>query len=131
MSADEATQVGADRRWTSAAWWSGLVLVAGVVVGRVTDSTVVLALAVVVAAALFVAVARTRPAVVTREEIRLPKRTIRREEVATISRAGESTALVFRDREGRVVGLADLFDLSGKLDEALRRHGWPEVDASA
>lgn len=133
MSAEElpATEVGADRRWTSAAWWSGLVLVAGVVVGRVVDNNVILVLAVLVAAAIFVAVARTRPAVVTRDEVRLPKRTIRRADVVSITRAEDSTALVFHDAQGRVVGLADVFELSGTLREALHRHGWPEVDAPA
>jgi hypothetical protein len=132
MSTDEATEVGADRRWAAAAWWGGLVLVAGVVVGRVTGSTVVLVLAVLATAAVGVAVVRTRPAVVSREEVRLPKRTIRRADVARITRAPEdSTALVFLDRDGKVVGLADLFDASGAFREALRRHGWPEVDAPA
>jgi hypothetical protein len=131
MSTDEATEVGADRRWAAAAWWGGLVLVAGIVVGRVTGSTVVLVLAVLTAAAVAVAVLRTRPAVVTREEVRLPKRTIRRTDVARITRTGESTALVFLGPDGKVVGIADLFDASGSFREALRRHGWPEVDAPA
>ena len=131
MSADEATEVGAERRWASATWWAGLVVLAGVVVGRVTGHAVPSILGVAVGAAIFAAVLRTRPAVVTRDEVRLPKRTIRRADVASITRSEDSTALVFRDRDGRVVGLADVFELSGKLRDALRRHGWPEVDAPA
>jgi hypothetical protein len=76
---------------------------------------------------VFVAFARAKPTVVTRDEIRLPKRTIRRDEVASITRADETTALVFRDAEGRIIGLVELFELSGKLRAALREHGWPEV----
>jgi hypothetical protein len=131
MATDDATEVGTDRRWASAAWWGGLVVLAGVIVGRLTGSGVPDVLGVGVGAAIFATVLRTRPAVVTRDEVRLPKRTIRREDVASITRSDDSTALVFRDRDGKVVGLADLFELSGRLREALRRHGWPDVDAPA
>ena len=127
-----ATEVGADRRWTTAAWWSALVLVAAVIVSRVGDhGPVILGLGLVAAAAVFVVAVRTKPAVVTRDEVRLPRRTIRRADVASVTRATDSTALVFRDAQGSIVGLADLYERSGKFREALREHGWPEVDQPA
>lgn len=130
-SADDivATEVGPRRRWASALWWSLLVLVPALVVARLGDhGPVILGLGIVVAGLLFVVLLRTKPAVVTPDEIRLPRRTIRRAQVTSITRSDESTALVFRDAGGRVVGLADLFEHSGTFREALREHGWPEVD---
>jgi len=122
------TEVGPDRRWPAAIWWSVLVLVPAVVVARLGgNGPVILGLGVVVAVAVFVAFLRARPTVVTREEIRTPKRTIRRDDVARITRSDETTALVFRDADGRIVGLVELFELSGELRAALREHGWPEV----
>lgn len=125
----DATAVGPDRRWTGALWWSLLVFVPALVIGRVGDhGPVIIPLGAVVAAIVFVVVLRTTPAVVTREEVRLPKRTIRRADVTAITRSEESTALVFRGPDGGVVGVADLFERSGRFREALERHGWPEVD---
>ena len=116
----------------SALWWAGLVLVGAVLVSRAADhKTTILGLGFAASAAVFAAVLRTRPAVVTREEVRLPRRSIRREDVVRVTRATDSTALVFRDGEDRIVGLADLAELSGKFREALREHGWPEVDRPA
>ena len=123
-----ATEVGPDRRgrWLSALWWSALVLVPAVVVARLGDhGAVILALGVVAAAAVFSAFARRRPTVVTGDEVRHHKRTIRRSDVARVSRSEESTALVFHGTEGGVVGIVDAFERSGSLREALRAHGWP------
>jgi hypothetical protein len=136
MSTEElpASEVGPDRRgrWLSALWWSGLVLVPALVVARLGDhGPVLLGLGVVVAGFIFFAVLRTRPATVTRDEVRLPKRTIRRADVARVTRTDESTAFVFRGPDGQVVGIVDVFEQSGRLREALRAHGWPEVEASA
>ena len=123
-----ATEVRPDRRWPGAIWWSVLVLVPALVVARLGGhGPVILGLGLVIAAAVFVAFLRAKPTVVTRDEVRLAKRTIRREDVASITRSDESTAFVFRDANGRIVGLADLFELSGKFREALAQHGWPEV----
>ena len=136
MSTEEvpASEVGPDRRgrWLSALWWGGLVLVPAVVVARLGgNGAVILGLGVVVAGFVFFAVLRARPATVTRDEVRLPKRTIRRADVARVTRSDESTALVVRGPEGQVVGIVDVFEQSGKLREALRAHGWPDVEASA
>jgi hypothetical protein len=136
MSTEEvpASEVGPDRRgrWLSALWWGGLVLVPAVVVARLGgNGAVILGLGVVVAGFVCFAVLRARPATVTRDEVRLPKRTIRRADVARVTRSDESTALVFRGPEGQVVGIVDVFEQSGKLREALRAHGWPDVEASA
>lgn len=134
MSTEElpATEVGPDRRgrWLSATWWSGLVLVPALVVARLGDhGVVILVLGLVVAALVFVAFVRHRPTVVTRDQVRHSRRTIRRAEVTRVTRSEETTALVFRG-DGGVVGIIDVFEQSGKLREALRAHGWP-VDAPA
>ena len=129
-----AIEVGADRRgrWLSAAWWGGLVLVAAVVVARLGGhGHVVLVLGVVVAALVVLAAVRERPVVVTVDQVRHPKRTIRRADVARITGSGESTALVFHGADGGVVGIVDVFGRTGALRDALRAQGWPEVDASA
>jgi hypothetical protein len=129
-----AIEVGADRRgrWLSAAWWGGLVLVAAVVVARLGGhGQVVLVLGVVVAALVVLAAVRERPVVVTADQVRHPKRTIRRADVARITGSGESTALVFHGADGGVVGIVDVFGRTGALRDALRAQGWPEVDASA
>jgi hypothetical protein len=135
MSTEElpASEVGPGRRGRlfSATWWSALVLVPALVVARLGDhGAVILIVGLVAAGLVFVAVVRTQPTVVTRDEVRHRKRTIRRTDVASITRPDESTALVFRGVEGQVVGLVDVFEQSGRLREALRAHGWPEVGAS-
>jgi len=123
-----ATEVRPGRRWPGALWWSLLVLVPALVVARLGDhGPVILVLGLVAAAAVFLAVLRAKPTVVTRAEIRTPKRTIRRDDVVSITRSDETTALVFRGADGGVVGLVDVFELSGRLRAALREHGWPEV----
>jgi hypothetical protein len=127
-----ATEVGSDRRarLRSAAWWSALVLVPAFVVARLGDhGAVILGLGVVAAALVFLAVVRTPATVVTREEVRHPKRTIRRADVTRVTRSDETSALVFHGHDGGVVGIVDAFEHAGKLREALRAHGWPEVDA--
>jgi hypothetical protein len=134
MSTEEmpATEVGpgGPGRVLSAAWWSALVLVPALVVARLGGhGPVILGLGVVIAALVFVAIFRTPPTVVTRHEVRHPKRTIRRDDVVRITRSDETTALVFRGPDDGVVGIVDAFDKAGKLREALRAHGWPEVDA--
>jgi hypothetical protein len=132
MSTEElpATEVGPDRRgrWLSASWWSGLVLVPALVVARLGDhGAVILGLGLVVAAVVFVAFVRHRPTVVTHDQVRHSRRTIRRAEVTRITRSDETTALVFWG-EGGVVGVIEVFEQSGKLREALRTHGWPVDD---
>lgn len=129
-----ATEVGPDRRgrWLSALGWSALVLVPALVVARLGGhGRVILVLGVVVAALVFLAALRERPTVVSRDELRHHKRTIRRADVARITRSAESTALVFHGADGGVVGIVDLFGRSGALRDALRAQGWPEVGASA
>jgi hypothetical protein len=128
-----ATEVGPDRRgrWLSALWWSALVLVPALVVARLGDhGAVILGLGVVVAAVVFAALVRHRPTVVTRDEVRHPKRAIRRADVARVTRSEETTALVFHGVDGGVVAIIDVFEQSGKLREALRAHGWPVGDAT-
>jgi hypothetical protein len=136
MSTEEmpATAVGPDRRGRllSAVWWSALVLVPALVVARLGDhGPVILGLGIVAAGIVFLTFARARPTVVTHDEVRHPKRTIRRADVARITRSDETTALVFRGPDGGVVGIVEVFEQAGKLREALRAHGWPEVDAPA
>jgi hypothetical protein len=91
----------------------------------------ILVLGVALAAAIFVVALRTRPAVVSDDEVRLPRRSIPRAGVASVTSSSDTTALVFRDRQGAIVGLADLRERSGELREALRTHGWPEVRPEA
>ena len=134
MSTEElpATEVGpgGTGRAISAAGWSALVLVPALVVARLGDhGPVILGLGLVIAALVFVAIYRTPATVVTRDEVRHPKRTIRRADVVRVTRSGETTALVFRGPDDGVVGIVDAFDKAGQLREALRAHGWPEVDA--
>src|SRR4051794_15922676 len=136
MSTEElpATEVGPDRggRVLSALGWSGLVLVPALVVARLGGhGRVILALGVVVAALVFLAGVRERPTVVSRDELRHHKRTIRRADVSRITHAEESTALVFHGVDGGVVGIVDVFGRSGALREALQAHGWPEAGATA
>ena len=127
-----ATAVGPDRRWPEAIWWSVVVLVPAVVVARLGDNgPVILGLGIAIAGAVFVAFLRAKPTVVTRDEIRLPKRTIRRQDVARVTRSDETTAFVFRDADGGIVGLVDLFELSGKFRDALQQHGWPVAGVEA
>jgi hypothetical protein len=77
---------------------------------------------------VFVAFVRRRPTAVTDGEVRHHKRTIRRSDVARVTRSEESTALVFHGADGGVVGIVDAFERAGTLRDALRAHGWP-VDA--
>jgi len=128
-----ATEVGSSGRGRlrSAFGWSALVLVPALVVARLGGhATVIFGLGVVAAALVFVAVVRTPPTVVTRDEVRHPKRTIRRADVIRITRSAETTALVFHGPDGGVAGIVDAFEHAGQLREALRTHGWPEVDAA-
>jgi len=87
--------------------------------------TAILVLGLVLVAAVFVVLGRTRPAIVTDEEVRLPRRTIRRADVARVTRSLETTAFIFHAAEGGVVGVADLHERSGEFRDALRAHGWP------
>ena len=123
-----ATGIGSSSRdrWRSALGWGGFLLVAAVLLSRVfAHHTTILVLGLLLSAVVFVVVLRTRPAVVTDDEIRLPRRTIRREGVARVTRSTDSTAFLFRDEKDAIVGLADLHERSEEFREALRRHGWP------
>lgn len=125
-----ATEIGSSARdrWRSALGWGVFVLVGVVLMSRVVEHhRTILVLGVVLAAVIFVVALRTRPAVVTDDEIRLPRRSIPRAGVARVTSSSDTTALVFRDDQGAIVGLADLHERSGELREALRTHGWPEV----
>ena len=133
MSTDEteATAIGpvAGGRLRSAIWWGALVLVPAVVVAKLGGhGSVILPLGLLAAAVVVVAASREKPTVVTREEVRHPKRTIRRADVTSITRSGESTAFVFRGPDGGVVGVVDVFGRSAALRAALTAHGWPEVE---
>ena len=128
-----ATGVGSSRRdrWRRALGWGGSILVATLLMSRAFEHrTALLVLALVLSAVIFVVILRERPAIVTDDEIRLPRRTIRREGVVRVSRSLETTALIFHG-EGGVVGVADLHGRSGEFRDALRAHGWPEVGPPA
>ena len=129
-----ATGIGTSRRdrWRSALGWGGFLLVAVVLMSRAAEHhTAILVLGLVLVAAVFVVLGRTRPAIVTDEEVRLPRRTIRRADVARVTRSLETTAFIFHAAEGGVVGVADLHERSGEFRDALRAHGWPEVEPPA
>jgi hypothetical protein len=129
-----ATQVGRTFRGRvlEALWWSVLVLVPAWLVARGSDDkAVVLGLGVAVAAVVFVAFVRRDATVVTAEEIRLRKRTIRRADVARVTAGTETTALVFRDADDRIITVADLMGQARTFREALRAHGWPPVEPEA
>lgn len=126
-----ATEVGQSLsgRVLEGLWWSALVLVPAWVVSRFSDQAwLILGLGVAVALVVFVAFVRRDGTVVTSEEIRLRKRTIRRSDVARVTSDGETTALVFRDSRGGVVALADLMGQSRAFRDALHTHGWPDVE---
>ena len=129
-----ATEVGQTRRGRvlEALWWSALVLVPAWLVARGSQNKpVILGIGLVAAGVVFVAFVRRDPTVVTAAEIRLRKRTIRRADVARVTANSESTALVFRDVDGRIITVTDRMGQSRAFRDALRKHGWPDVETDA
>ena len=125
------TAVGPTRRGRllEAGWWSALVLVPAWLVARGSENRgVVLGLGLVVAAVVFAMFARRDPTLVSDEEIRLRRRTVRRADVTRVTGSSESTALAFRGPDGAIVALTDPMGRSRAFRDALRQHGWPPVE---
>ena len=104
-------------------------LAAWVVSRNSTHHGVVLVLAAVLSLALFVGFLTHTSAVVSDTEVRVRRGTLRRSEVGRVTATGESTALVFRDADDRILRVLNLTEAHhAAMRAALRDHGWPEVE---
>jgi propanediol dehydratase large subunit len=89
-----------------------------------------LVVAAVLSAALFVSFLTHTSAVVSDTEIKVRKGRIPRSEIARVTASADAPALVFRDAEDRIVRILNLTETHVvMMREALRAHGWPEVEA--
>ena len=116
-------------RLGEALMFSAAVLLPAWFIGRGSEARpVIYGIGAVLAVLIVVAFMRPDPKVVSREEIRLRKKTIRRSDVARVTCSTETTALVFRGAGSAIVTLFDPMGQSRPFREALRKHGWPEVE---
>jgi hypothetical protein len=119
-------------RLAEALMFSAAVLVPAWFIGRGSDAgPVIYGIGLVVAVLVFVAFLRPDPRVVSDHEIRLRRKTIRRADVVRVTRSAETTALAFRGPDGSVVALHDPMGQYRPFRDALREHGWPEVELQA
>jgi hypothetical protein len=117
-------------RLAEAVFFGVLPLVAVWVVARNSENYRPLLLAaILLSLVLFVSFMTHTSAVVSDTEIKVRKGRIRRSDVGRVTAPVEAPALVFRDADDRILRIVNLTETHVvMMREALRKHGWPQVE---